>query len=579
MRYGLIGNCKTSALIDDQGSIEWCCLPKFDSPSAFARILDTEGGHFQVSLAGTARISQVYVSQTNILQTEFDDGENAFALLDFMPRYREGSDYRRPVEIIRILKPLRGRPVLKVSFHPKMNYAQGETSVRERQEVITASNGLESLFLYSSLPLNGVLAGNPLPLEREEYLLLTYHEKIEAPTLAYTHEMFEKTKNYWETWSGHCRLPSLYSETVLRSALTLKLMTYEETGAIIAAPTTSLPEVIGEGRNWDYRYCWLRDASLMLEALKGIGHFEEARAFIQFLLHLFESKQTKVQIVYGIGGRTDLEEKTLSHFKGYKNSGPVRIGNNACHTQQNDIFGEIMNTLYLYYFHYEFEKMPDEVWSLVKFLVNTTARDWMTEDAGIWEFRHRKAHFTFSKVLSWVSLDRGIKMAQRLGKDYAVSNWSPIADRIRKEIEEKGWNRSVGSFTQSYGSDHLDIGLLLMERYDFLMKDDPRWIATVGQCEKSLIQNGLAFRYTNADDFGKPKNAFILASLWLAKALYTIGEKDRSRLLFEKILSHANHLGLLSEDIDAETGELLGNFPQAYSHMAVINTASLLSQG
>ncbi|MBI2067102.1 MAG: glycoside hydrolase family 15 protein, partial [Deltaproteobacteria bacterium] len=537
-------------------SIEWCCLPKFDSPSAFARILDAQGGHFQVSLAGAARISQVYLPQTNILQTEFDDGENAFALLDFMPRYREGTDYRRPVEIIRILKPLRGRSLLKVSFQPKMNYAQGETSVRKRQAVITASNGLESLFLYSSLPLNGVLTESPLPLEREEYLLLTYHEKIEAPTLVYAHEMFEKTKGYWETWSGHCRLPNLYSETVLRSALTLKLMTYEETGAIIAAPTTSLPEVIGEGRNWDYRYCWLRDASLMLEALKSIGHFEEARAFIHFLLHLFESKQTKVQIVYGIGGRADLEEKILSHFKGYKNSSPVRIGNNACHTQQNDIFGEIVNTLYLYYLHYEFEKMPDEVWSLVKFLVNTIARDWHTEDAGIWEFRHRKAHFTFSKTLSWVALDRGIKIAQRLGKDYAVSNWKAIADQIRGEIEEKGWNRSVGSFTQSYGSEHLDVGLLLMERYGFLKKDDPRWIATVRQCEQSLMQNGFAFRYTNADDFGKPKNAFILASLWLAKALYTIGEKDRSRLLFENILSHANHLGLLSEDIDVETGEL-----------------------
>ena len=578
MRYGLIGNCKTAALVNDQGSIEWCCLPKFDSPSAFARMLDTEGGHFQVSLAGAAKISQVYVSQTNILQTEFDDGENAFALLDFMPRYREGVDYRRPIEIIRILKPLRGRPVLKVSFQPKLNYARGETVVRERQAVITTSNGLESLFLYSSLPLREILAESPLPLEREEHLLLTYHEKIEAPTLVYAHEMFEKTKSYWETWSGHCRLPSLYSETVLRSALALKLMTYEDTGAIIAAPTTSLPEVIGEGRNWDYRYCWLRDASLMLEALKGIGHFEEARAFIHFLLHLFESKQTKVQIVYGISGRIDLEEKTLDHFKGYKSSGPVRIGNNACHTQQNDIFGEIVNTLYLYYLHYEFEKMPDEVWSLVKFLVNTIARDWHTEDAGIWEFRHRKAHFTFSKTLSWVALDRGINIAQRLGKDYAVSNWRPIADQIRGEIEEKGWNKSVGSFTQSYGSEHLDVGLLLMERYGFLKKDDPRWIATVSRCEKSLMQNGFVFRYTNADDFGKPKNAFILASLWLAKALYTIGEKDRSRLLFENILSHANHLGLLSEDIDIETGELLGNFPQAYSHMAVINTASLLSQ-
>lgn len=579
MRYGIIGNCKTAALIHENGSIDWCCLPNFDSPSAFAKILDAQGGHFQVSLAGAAKISQVYVPQTNILQTEFDDGENAFALLDFMPRYREGSAYQRPIEIHRILKPLRGRPAVTVSFAPRLNYAQGETSLKERPSCITASNDLEGIFLYSNLPLQKIAAREPILLDQDAYLLLAYHEKIILPTLAYVHEMFEKTKEYWETWSSHCRLPTLFPDTVLRSALTLKLMAYDETGAIVAAPTTSLPEALLEGRNWDYRYFWLRDASLMLESLKSIGHFEEARAFIHFLLRLFESKQKKVQIVYGIDGRTDLDEKILGHLKGYKDSNPVRIGNNACQTQQNDIFGEILNTLYLYYLHYQFETMPDEVWSLVKFLVNTISRDWATPDAGIWEFRHRKSHFTFSKVLSWVALDRGIKIAEKLGKGYAVSNWQPIAEQIRRDIESKGWNQTIGAFVQSYGSEHMDVSLLLMERYGFLAKDDPRWISTVRRCEKALLKDGLAFRYTNSDDFGKPKSAFILASLWLAKALYSIGEKEQGRTLFENILSKANHLGLLSEDVDVETGELLGNFPQAYSHMAVINTANLLSQG
>ncbi|MDO8644170.1 MAG: glycoside hydrolase family 15 protein, partial [bacterium] len=578
MRYGLIGNCKTAALVHETGSIDWCCLPNFDSPSAFGRILDAQGGHFQVSLAGTAKTSQVYLPQTNILQTEFDDGENAFVVLDFMPRYREGSTYQRPAEIHRILKPLRGKPLLNISFRPRLNYARGETSIRQRTSVMTAANNLESIFLYSSLPLQNIIEEKAISLEKEEYLLLSYHEKVEAPTLAYTHEMFEKTKNYWETWSSHCRLPSLYSEAVLRSALVLKLMTYDETGAIIAAPTSSLPEILHEERNWDYRYCWLRDASLMLDALKSIGHFEEARAFIHFLLHLFESKQAKIQIVYGIDGRTDLEEKILDHLKGYKGSGPVRIGNNACHTQQNDIFGEIVNTLYLYYFHYEFEKMPDEVWSLVKFLVNTIARDWPTEDAGIWEFRHRKAHFTFSKTLSWVALDRGIKIAQKLKKDYAVANWRPIVERIRGDIEEKGWNEEQKAYTQIYHSSNFDASLLLMNHYGFIDKKDPRWISTVLRCEESLVKKGYGFRYTAADDFGKPKNAFIVASLWIAKALCSIGEKERGKILFENILSKANHLGLLSEDIDPETGELLGNFPQAYSHMEVINTANRLDQ-
>ncbi len=578
MRYGLIGNCKTAALIHENGGIEWCCLPNFDSPSAFAAILDPKGGLFQISTPYESNTAQAYIPSTNILETRFDDGENAFVVIDFMPRYRDGASYRHPVEIHRIIRPIKGSPSLRVSFQPSLNYGRNKTAIKLRPSMVTASNSLESLFLYSSLPLEDIAEEKTIVLKKEHYLLLTYHEKIELPSFGYCWEMFEKTKDYWETWSSRCRLPSLYSEAVLRSALVLKLMTFEETGAIIAAPTTSLPEIIGESRNWDYRYCWLRDASLMLEALKSIGHFEEARSFIHFLLKLFESKQARVQIVYGIDGRTDLEEKTLGHLRGYKNSGPVRIGNQACLTQQNDIFGEMLNTLYLYYFHYQFEKMTDDVWSLVKFLVNITAREWHLQDAGIWEFRHKKAHFTFSKVLAWVALDRGIKMARLIGKDYASLNWQPVADAILKDIEDKGWNKDKKAYTQAYHSANFDASLLLMQRYGFIQKDNPRWISTVLRCEEALVKNGFSFRYTSADDFGRPKNAFIVASLWLAKALYSIGEKVRGRQLFENILSRANHLGLLSEDIDPETGELLGNFPQAYSHMALINTVHVMDK-
>lgn len=578
MRYGIIGNCKTAALVHETGSIDWSCLPNFDSPSTFASLLDPGAGHFQISTPSPFKTTQSYIPSTNILKTRFDDGENAFDVIDFMPRYRDGSAYRHPVEIHRILKPLKGSPAVRISFQSRMNYASGKTLIKLRPSVITASNGLESLFLYSSLPLENIVEERVIPLQQDHFLLLTYHEKIEPPSFKHSWEMFEKTKDYWETWSSHCRLPPLYPEAVLRSALALKLMTYEETGAIIAAPTTSIPEIIGKERNWDYRYCWLRDASLMLEALKGIGHFEEARAFIHFLLKILESKQTKVQIVYGINGRTNLEEKTLDHFKGYKNSGPVRIGNNACHTQQNDIFGEVLNALYLYYIHYQFEKLPDEVWSLTKFLANTTAKEWSTPDAGIWEFRHKKAHFTFSKILSWVALDRGIKIAGAIGKDYAPKIWQPVANAICRDIEEKGWNQEQNAYTQTYHSPNFDVSLLLMHHYGFIDKENPRWVSTVLRCEEALMKNGFVFRYTSADDFGQPKNAFIVASFWLATALHTIGEKERGRHLFEKILSHANHLGLLSEDIDPDTGELLGNFPQAYSHMALIHTACTMSK-
>lgn len=579
MRYGIIGNCKSAALVNENGSIDWCCLPKFDSASVFARLLDSKGGHFQIQSAHTSTVRQFYISKTNILRTEFDDGKNAFALIDYMPRYREREKYSKPVEIHRIVKPLKGRPAIKVTFAPRLDYAWGKTRITPRKGLITASHGLEPLFLYSSLPVGKIISGESILLNKDHYFLLTYHEKIEAPVFRYITDSFRKTRAYWETWSDHCRLPKLAKDHVLRSALTLKLMTYEDSGAIIAAPTTSLPEILGDVRNWDYRFCWLRDASFMLDALKSIGHFDEARAFIHFLLHLFESKKTKVQIVYGIGGRGHYDEKILKHLKGYKNSKPVRIGNKAFGMRQNDIFGEILNTIYLYYFHYKIEQIPDEGWALVKFLVHTIARDWVTPDTGIWEFRHHKAHFTFSKVLSWVALDRGIKIAQGLGKKYAVSNWSPIREKIRKDVEKKGWNKKLKSFVQAYGSNNFDASLLLMQHYGFLKADDPHWISTVYQCEKTLMHQGFGFRYTSRDDFGKPKSAFVVATLWIAQALHSIGEKEKALKIFENVLLHSNHLGLLSEDIDPKTGALLGNFPQAYSHMAVINTANLIGNG
>ena len=579
MRYGVIGNSSTAALVRENGSIDWCCLPRFDSPFAFGALLDPDAGRFQVCAAGDAPSRQTYLDRTAILRTEFDDGETAFAVIDFMPRYRDGQSWRRPTEIVRILKPLRGRPSIRVVFDPKLNYARGETVVQQRNGYVMATNGLEDLYLYGSLPLSSVMSRAAIPLETDHFLLLSYHEKFVEPTLVYANDMFERTREHWEAWSKESRLPSLWSSEVLRSAITLKLLMYEETGAMVAAATTSLPEAIGESRNWDYRFCWLRDASLVLESMKSIGHFHEARAFINFLLHLFESKQTAVQILYRVDGRTDLAEQTLPNLRGYQDSKPVRIGNDACRQRQNDIFGEVLNTIHLYYFHYQLEPMAAEVWSLVKFMVNTAVRDWRSTDAGIWELRTRRKHFTHSKILSWVAVDRGVRIARAIGRTEMANEWAPVADTIREDIMRKGWKPGIGSFTQAYGSNFLDISLLQASRLGFIGQSDPRWVSTVKKTAEALCRDGFVFRYTNADDFGKPKSAFIPASLWMAKALYTIGERERSVELLERVLASANHLGLLSEDVDVATHELLGNFPQAYSHMAVINTATLLSKG
>ncbi len=579
MRYGVIGNSSTAALVRENGSIDWCCLPRFDSPFAFGALLDPDAGRFQVCAAGDALSRQTYLDRTAILRTEFDDGQTAFAVIDFMPRYRDGQSWCRPTEIVRILKPLRGRPSIRVIFDPKLNYARGETVVQQRNGYVMATNGLEDLYLYGSLPLSSVMSRAAIPLETDHFLLLSYHEKFVEPTLVYANDMFERTREHWEAWSKESRLPSLWSSEVLRSAITLKLLMYEETGAMVAAATTSLPEAIGESRNWDYRFCWLRDASLVLESMKSIGHFHEARAFINFLLHLFESKQTAVQILYRVDGRTDLAEQTLPNLRGYQDSKPVRIGNDACRQRQNDIFGEVLNTIHLYYFHYQLEPMAAEVWSLVKFMVNTAVRDWRSTDAGIWELRTRRKHFTHSKILSWVAVDRGVRIARAIGRTEMANEWAPVADTIREDIMRKGWKPGIGSFTQAYGSNFLDISLLQASRLGFIGQSDPRWVSTVKKTAEALCRDGFVFRYTNADDFGKPKSAFIPASLWMAKALYTIGERERSVELLERVLASANHLGLLSEDVDVATHELLGNFPQAYSHMAVINTATLLSKG
>jgi len=578
MRYGIIGNSSTGALVHENGSIDWCCLPRFDSPSAFAALLDPDGGTFAVTAAAQAASRQSYLTGTAILRTEFDNGDDAFVVIDFMPRYRDGQTAQRPLEIHRVLRPLRGRPRIRVRFEPRLNYARGATTLTREFNSIVARNGLEDLYLYSSLSLDAILAGDEHVLDGDHYLILSYHEKLAAPTLTYAHEMLERTREYWEAWSAECRLPPIWSEAALRSAITLKLLTYERTGAMLAALTTSIPEVIGEERNWDYRYCWLRDSSLVLEALKSIGHFEEARGFISFLLQVLESKQSKVQILYRVDGSTDLAESELPHLRGYYGSAPVRIGNNACRTRQNDIFGEVLSTLYLYYHHYEFEHMPEDVWSLVKFLVNAVVRDWDSRDAGIWELRRTPKHFTHSKILSWVALDRGARIAERAGRPELARQWAPLAATIRADVFRRGWKPRLGSLTQTYGSRALDIGLLQANRYGFLEADDPRWIGTVRRCDEALSHNGVVFRYTNPDDFGTPRNGFVLAAFWMAKALFTIGEVDRAYLMVEKTMSRANHLGLLSEDIDASTGDLLGNFPQAYSHMALINTANLIGR-
>jgi GH15 family glucan-1,4-alpha-glucosidase len=360
----------------------------------------------------------------------------------------------------------------------------------------------------------------------------------------------------------------------------LKLLAFQESGAILAAVTTSLPETVGEERNWDYRFCWIRDASMILRVLTKIGHFNVARNFFNYIMRVIPFKDDKVQIMYGIRGRKDLTEQTLDWLEGYQGSQPVRIGNAACTQKQNDIYGVLLDAIYRFIQTFKSDVATIErLWTITRTLVRTVSENWQEPDMGIWEFRGNSDHFVFSKVLCWVALDRGIKIAEELKCIDRYQDWIKIRDEIKMDIHANGWNEEAGAFTQSYGSTFVDAANLLIADYGFIEFDDPRYIATVEVTRKELCHNGLMYRYKNVDDFGLPKSSFTVCSFWMVKALWNIGQRTDARLMFNRLLSYRNHLGLMSEDLNFETKELLGNFPQGYSHLALIDCALSLCEG
>lgn len=583
LNYGIIGNCRSAALVSEKGAIEWCCLPEFDSASVFAKILDQEiGGSFEIQVSDDYTITQKYIPNTSILVTTFSNGTDAFEINDFMPRYRKDKGgYMAPPEIIRYFKKLSGNPSFRINYDPRLDYASGVTSsfVKENHIVsLTGTIKFDSLFLYSNLDLESIANGNEITLQGDGYLLMAYNEKIFIPTLTKINLEFERTKTYWLSWSDKTTEYKKYNNQIARSAITLKLLSYEKTGAVLAAATTSLPETIGEVRNWDYRFCWIRDASMVVKVISELGHKKLAKDYLQFIIDLVPNKDEKLQIMYGINKEKKLTEETLDHLSGYMGSKPVRIGNAAYSQRQNDIYGILMDVIYqqLISFSNDTEN-GEELWNITKGIVWVVNKHWQEPDKGIWEFRTEERHFTFSKILCWTAIDRAIKVARILGKKHKAEKWEPLAATIKNDIMENAWNESVQAFTQSYGSNDLDTSVLLMESYGFIEAMDPKYVATVKAIERDLSNDGLLYRYKNKDDFGLPSSSFTICTFWFINSLYKIGEEKKAEKLFEQLLSYSNHLGLFSEDIDFETKRLLGNFPQAYSHLALIETAINLS--
>lgn len=579
LNFGIIGNCRTAALVSEKGCIEWCCLPEFDSASVFAKLLDEKiGGEFGFEVASNFEITQEYVKDTCILKTSFVSPEDSFEVHDFLPRYeKQPGKYHAQPEIIRYIKVRKGTPKIKVIYNPKLEYALGETKTYIKNDFIaslTEEEKFDSIYLYTNLNKEEVVRGTEIELLEDSFFLLSYNEKIGLHTQEYMLLELEKTKLYWLNWAIKTPKFKNYNSEILRSVMTLKLLSYEKSGAVLAAATTSLPETIGEVRNWDYRFCWIRDASMVIKVVSQLGHKRMAKNYLKFIIDLVPDKDEKLQIMYGINKEKKLTEIILDHLSGYKNSKPVRIGNAAYAQKQNDIYGILMDVIYQQFLNLKQEiENVEELWNITKGIAWVVGKHWQEPDKGIWEFRTEDRHFTFSKVLCWVAIDRAIKVAQILGKNSKLVRWKSLEVEIREDIYLNAWNEEKQAFTQSYGSSDLDASVLLMQSYQFIDPKHPKFVSTVKAIGKELMNDGLLYRYKNVDDFGLPSSSFTICTFWYINSLFKIGEEAEAKKQFNQLLSYSNHLGLFSEDIDFKTKRLLGNFPQAYSHLALIETA------
>jgi GH15 family glucan-1,4-alpha-glucosidase len=582
---GVIGNCRSAALVSADGEIVWCCLPDFDSPSVFAKLLDERrGGELAVAPAEPSSGRQFYVDRTNVLKTVFDTATGSFEVVDFMPIYVvEQAVHNQAPEIYRLIRPLSGRPVVRVRYRPKLNYALADTrstAFPDYIKSVTTRGEYHSIYVYTSLPFQALLEGTPVVLEGEAFILVSYHQKLATVDLRSVTLELERTTTYWLNWVNRTEVFARYQEQIIRSALVLKLLTYGKTGAVIAAVTTSLPEYAGDSRNWDYRYCWLRDSAMILQTLRELRHKNTARDFLRFLLGTIIRKADTLQILYDVRGDKELPEIRLRHLAGYKNSRPVRVGNAAYRQKQNDVYGILMDLIYSSFAHFPASlHESEELWTTVRYIMKTVADNWRKPDRGIWEVRTKRRHFVFSKVLSWVAADRASSLAGLVGRKEFVAPWNAIKEEIRADIERCGWSEERRAYTQYYGSADLDASLLLMEKVGYCAADAERYVSTVRAIQAELCRDGLMYRYRNKDDFGLPRSAFIVCSFWMAEALYKIGEREKAAAMFERLLGFANPLGLFSEDILFDSHELTGNFPQGYSHLALINTAVMLNGG
>jgi GH15 family glucan-1,4-alpha-glucosidase len=594
--YGIIGNMRTAALVGMNGSIDWYCSPHFDSPSVFGAILDDEkGGRFKIApIAEELKSRQFYWPSTNILVTRFLHGDGIAELEDFMPvgLPPESKWYHH---LYRRVRCVRGTVKVRMVCKPAFDYGRAPHEVNVHQHGATFRSAKQCLHLCCGENLRREEDGSVVAefelAEGKAQIFTVSDEQADSPVPCPAsdeegEELFQQTVKFWHRWLSRCTYRGRWRERVERSALVLKLLTFEPTGAIVAAPTTSLPEVIGGPRNWDYRYTWLRDAAFTVYASMRIGFTEEAAGFVHWIQDYaakYVRPGEKIPAMFSIYGNPELPEQELKHWEGYKKSRPVRIGNDAYKQYQSDIYGELMDSLYLY--NKYVLPISYEFWTRIRHRLDWVSENWQNPDEGIWEMRNRREHFVYSKLMNWVALDRGVRLADKRSFPANRERWIRDRDKIYEEVMTRGWNEKQRAFTQFYGSDDLDASVLLMPLVFFMAPSDPRMVSTIKAILKSpkeggLVSDSLVYRYPpepRIDGLPGEEGTFNMCSFWLVEAMTRAGMADpemlnQARLLFERMLGYANHLGLYAEQTSSQ-GEALGNFPQAFTHLALISAA------
>ncbi len=591
--YGLISDCHSAALVDREGSVDWLCLPRFDSPSIFGRLLDETAGHWAIHPTDKFAAERRYRDMTLVLETTFRTQSGVARLTDALAVGRNESGHelgaQSPHALLRTAECLEGHVELESEYAPRPEYGLIQPFLDALDDGVSGRGGASVLLLSSSVPLtiDGGCARARFTLEAGETATFAMQHRSTSEAAAQhwsANEVIARiadTSAAWHSWSEmHQRYDGPWRDLVHQSGRVLQALTYFPTGAIVAAPTTSLPEAIGGERNWDYRYTWIRDASLTLEALWIAACPDEAYKFFDFLA---DTALTQVragrdlQIMFGVGGEHDLSERELPHLSGWRGSRPVRVGNGAWRQRQLDVYGEILGAAYQFS-----DQIKDFRPSTRQFLIavaDEAAARWRDKDSGIWEMRGERRHFLHSKLMCWVALDRAVMLGELLGAEHQVAEWSRERDTIRMTILEEGWSDTAGAFTQSFGSEDLDGSSLLIPIVGFLPATDPRVQGTIdATVERLTDENGLVFRYTADDGLRGGEGTFLLCTFWLAHALALSGKVERARETFERAVSFANDLGLLAEEVEPATGQLLGNFPQAFSHIGLVNAASAIHQ-